>query len=129
MLVAGERSMVGFDGRIVRAQARYGWARGVGVSLRPVARLLLGSLAEAGLNDIRYVTLGSLPYVIYLVLRDYFDAISAFPMNTVALTIAIVIQAVLLSGRWTSVPVATACSFFALGLTMVLLWIGSVTRS
>lgn len=99
------------------------------VSLRPVLRLLLGPLAEAGLNNIRYVTFGTVPYVIYLVLRDYFDAISVFPMNTVALTTAIVVQAALLSGRWLSVPVATAGSFFALGLFMVALWAASLHRS
>jgi O-antigen/teichoic acid export membrane protein len=99
------------------------------VCLRPVVRLLLGPLAEAGLNNIRYVTFGTVPYVIYLVLRDYFDAISVFPMNTVALTAAIVVQAALLSGRWLSVPVATAGSFFALGLFMVALWAASLHRS
>lgn len=99
------------------------------IFLRPVVRLLLGPLAEAGLNDIRYVTFGAVPYVIYLVLRDYFDAISVFPMNTVALTAAIAIQAALLSGRWLSVPLATAGSFLALGLFMVALWAASLRQS
>lgn len=97
--------------------------------LMPIARLLLGPLAEAGLNDIRYVTFGAVPYVIYMVLRDYFDAISVFPLNTVALTVAIALQAALLSGRWLSVSVATACSFGALGLLMTGLWAVSMCRS
>lgn len=92
------------------------------LSLRSFARLLLGPLAEAGLNDIRHVTMAAVPYVIYLVLRDYFDAISVFPLNTVALTAAIMIQAALLSGGWLSVPIATAGGFLALGLFMLALW-------
>lgn len=99
------------------------------VSLRSFAGLLLGPLAEAGLNDIRHVTLAAVPYVVYLVLRDYFDAISVFPMNTVALTGAIMVEAALLSGGWLSVPVATAGGFLALGLFMIALWAASRRQS
>jgi O-antigen/teichoic acid export membrane protein len=99
------------------------------VFLQPLVRLLLGPLAGAGLNDIRFVSLGAVPYVIYMVLRDYFDAMSVFPMNTVALTAAIVIQAVLLSRPWLSLPTATAGGFFALGLFMLASWAASLRLS
>jgi len=87
-----------------------------------VARLLLGPLAVAGLHDIRYVMLGAVPYVIYLVLRDYFDALTVIPLNTIALTVAILAQVALLSLHWISVPVGTAASFFVLGILMLGLW-------
>lgn len=96
--------------------------------LRPIVQLLLGPLAAAGIHDIRYVTIGAVPYVLYLVLRDYFDAISVFPMNTVALTVAIVVQAALLSLHGMNVAIATSCSFFALCAMMIALWIGSAWR-
>lgn len=99
------------------------------LSLRSLANLLLGPLAEAGLNDLRHVTLAAVPYVTYLVLRDYFDAISVFPINTVALTAAIMIQAALLTSGWLSVPLATAGGFLALGLFMVALWAASLRYS
>lgn len=92
------------------------------VILHPIVRLLLGPLANSGDQNIRYVIVGAVPYVVYLVLRDYFDAISVFPLNTVALGAAIMIQAVLLSIRRLSIPVATSASFFALGLLMTALW-------
>jgi O-antigen/teichoic acid export membrane protein len=94
----------------------------------PVVHLLLGSLASAGDHNIRYILFGAVPYVVYLVLRDYFDAISVFPMNTVALSAAIGIQAVLLSTRHLSIPAATAISFFMLGLLMTVLWLVSLRR-
>jgi O-antigen/teichoic acid export membrane protein len=97
--------------------------------MHAIARLLLGPLAEAGIRDIRFATLGAVPYVIYLVLRDYFDAVSMFPRNTVALTAAIAIQAILLSGRRLSVSAATAASFWALGLLMAALWAASMRPS
>jgi O-antigen/teichoic acid export membrane protein len=98
------------------------------VFLPTAARLLLGPLAAAGLNQIRYVILGSVPYVAYLVLRDYFDAISVFPMNTVALTAAIIIQAALLGVHGLGVAAATSGSLLALGLLMITLWIISGAR-
>jgi O-antigen/teichoic acid export membrane protein len=98
------------------------------IFLRLLGRLLLGRLAGAGLHDIRYVMLGAVPYVIYLVLRDYFDAVSVFPMNTVALTVAIAIQVTLFSGHWLSVSLATLISFYALGLLMISLWAASLFR-
>jgi len=90
--------------------------------LEPIARILLGPLANAGLHDMRYVMLAAVPYVLYLVLRDYFDAISIFPMNAVAVTSALLIQFALLNAGWLTVPVATATSFLALGLIMLALW-------
>ena len=98
------------------------------IILRPLARLLLGRLAGAGLHDIRYVIFSAVPYVIYLVLRDYFDAVSVFPMNTVALAAAIAIQVTLFSGHWLSVSLATVISFYALGLLMIVLWAASLRR-
>lgn len=92
------------------------------IILHPVILVLLGPLANAGDQNIRYVIVGAVPYVVYLVLRDYFDAISVFPMNTVALGAAILIQAALLSVQGLSIPVATSASFFALGLLMTALW-------
>ncbi len=97
--------------------------------LRPIARLLLGPLAQAGVHDLRYAMLAAVPYVIYLVLRDYFDAISVFPLNTLALGAAIGIQFALLNVRRLSVPVATAASFLALGLMMTALWTVSLRRA
>ena len=93
--------------------------------LRTVARLLLGALAANGLHDLRYVAVSAVPYVIYLVLRDYMDATSAFPMNAVALSGAMLVQAILLREAWLSIPSATAASFFVLGLAMVALWTAS----
>ena len=90
--------------------------------LHPIVSLLLGSLAGADGYNIRYVLLGAVPYVVYLVLRDYFDAISVFPMNTLALGAAIGIQALLLSISGLGIPAATAVSFFALGALMTALW-------
>ena len=93
--------------------------------LPAVAHLLLGPLAQNGLHDIRYVLLGTIPYVVYLVLRDYFDAISVFPLNTLALCAAILLQAAFLKMTWFGVPLATAMSFLALGAIMVTFWIVS----
>lgn len=90
--------------------------------LLPVARVLLGPLATAGLHDMRFVTLAAVPYVLYLVLRDYFDALTVFPLNTVALATAVLTQLVLLRDQSLSLSVATAASFSVLGLTMVALW-------
>jgi O-antigen/teichoic acid export membrane protein len=97
--------------------------------LRPIAQLLLGPLADVGLQDLRYVAFGAVPYVIYLILRDYFDAISTFPMNTVALTVAIVVQAVLLGIHGINAAVATSGSFLVLGIMMIAMWIGSARWS
>lgn len=97
--------------------------------LHPILRLLLGSLAGADGYNIRYVILGAVPYVVYLVLRDYFDAISVFPMNTLALGAAIGIQAFLLSISCLSIAAATAVSFFALGALMTALWAISLRLS
>jgi O-antigen/teichoic acid export membrane protein len=90
--------------------------------LPAVARLLLGPLAPAGLHQIRYVMLSAVPYVLYLVLRDYFDALTAFPLNTIALGIAILAQIAFLNLHWFSVPTGTAASFFVLGASMLALW-------
>ena len=90
--------------------------------LLPVVKLLLGPLAAAGLHSIRYVMLAAVPYVLYLVLRDYFDALTVFPLNTIALGVAILAQFALINVRQLSVPVATAISFLVLGLTMLALW-------
>jgi O-antigen/teichoic acid export membrane protein len=94
--------------------------------LVPIVQLLLGPLAAAGLHDIRYVLLGAVPYVIYLVLRDYFDAIAVFPFNTVALGAAIVVQAALLNMPGLGIPLATALSFLALGMIMMTFWVFSL---
>jgi O-antigen/teichoic acid export membrane protein len=99
------------------------------ILLHPIVSLLLGSLAGAASYDIRYIVLAAVPYVVYLVLRDYFDAISVFPMNTLALIAAIAIQAFLLSTSWLSIPAATAASFFALGALMTALWAVSLRVS
>ena len=93
------------------------------IFLLPVVRLLLGPLAMAGIHSIRYVMLAAVPYVLYLVLRDYFDALTVFPLNTIALGVAILAQFALINVRQLSVPVATAISFLVLGLTMLVLWV------
>jgi O-antigen/teichoic acid export membrane protein len=92
------------------------------VCLWPIASLLLGPLAHNGMHDLRLVLLGTIPYVVYLVLRDYFDAITVFPLNTAGLGAAIVIQAILLNVHAIGVPLATASGFTALGIIMVVLW-------
>lgn len=92
------------------------------IFLLPVVRLLLGPLAPAGLPSIRYVMFAAVPYVLYLVLRDYFDAMTVFPLNTVALGVAILAQLALINERRLSIPAATAISFLVLGLTMLALW-------
>jgi O-antigen/teichoic acid export membrane protein len=99
------------------------------VFLPSIVHLLLGPLANGRLGDIRYVLLAVLPFVIYLILRDYFDAVSVFPMNTIALSTAIVIQAALMNGQWFSVPVATTSSFLVLGFSMAGLWAAYHSRA
>ena len=101
---------------------------GLQLFLRPTARLLLGPLASAGLHDLRSVAVAVVPYVVYLVLRDYLDAIAVVPLNTLALCTAIATEAALLHWHWFGVPGATVAGFFTLGLATLALWAASSRR-
>jgi O-antigen/teichoic acid export membrane protein len=92
------------------------------LSAKPAASFLLGPLAASDLGQIRVVMLGLIPYVTYLVLRDYFDAIATFPLNSLALTVAIAFEAALLFLSRFNVANATVGGFLALGVVMLVLW-------
>jgi O-antigen/teichoic acid export membrane protein len=92
------------------------------LSVKPAASFLLGPLAASDLGQIRVVMLGLIPYVTYLVLRDYFDAIATFPLNSLALTVAIAFEAALLFLSHFNVANATVGGFLALGGVMLVLW-------
>lgn len=104
---------------------------GVGVMLvflHPIAHLMLGPLAAAGIDDLRGIVFCAIPYAIYLVLRDYFDAVFVAPINTLALVAAILLQAALLRFTALSAAVVTVTSFTSLGFFMAVLWILSRRR-
>ncbi|HEY2860242.1 MAG TPA: hypothetical protein VGJ21_17615 [Terracidiphilus sp.] len=98
------------------------------VSLHSIAHLVLGRLAAAGVYDLRGIVFCAIPYAVYLVLRDYFDAVFVAPINTLALVAAILLQAALLSSSSLSVIAATVTSFTALGLFMAVLWVASLRQ-
>jgi O-antigen/teichoic acid export membrane protein len=94
------------------------------ILLRPLTRLLVGGLADTSAHGIKCVTIGVVPYVAYLVLRDYLDAVSVFPLNTLALAAAISAQALLLRMPRISIPAATLVGFLVLGFSILFLWLG-----
>lgn len=98
------------------------------IFLHPVAHLMLGRLAAEGVHDLRGIVFCAIPYAIYLVLRDYFDAVFVAPINTLALVAAISLQAGLLRSSSLSAVAVTITSFSALGFFMAMLWVFSLRR-
>jgi O-antigen/teichoic acid export membrane protein len=90
--------------------------------LRPISHLLLGSLADARIPQLRWILAGIIPYTIYLVLRDYLDAVSVFPMTTIALSSALLLELGLLQFTRLSIEAAIVGGFFALGVVTLALW-------
>jgi len=70
-----------------------------------------------------------IPFAIYLVLRDYLDAVSVFPITTVALSTAFFSEFAVLQLTRLPIGVAIACGFSSLGLAMLVLWVGLLKMS
>jgi hypothetical protein len=66
--------------------------------------------------------MGIIPYTIYLVLRDYLDAVSVFPMTTIALSTALLLELGLLQFTRLSIEAAIVGGFLALGVVTLALW-------
>lgn len=97
--------------------------------LRPISNVLLGSFADERIPELRWVLIGMIPFAIYLVLRDYLDAVSVFPITTVALSTAFFSEFAVLQLTRLPIGVAIACGFSSLGLATLALWVGLLKMS
>jgi O-antigen/teichoic acid export membrane protein len=83
----------------------------------PIIRFYLGKEFIEASSTIRYIILGALPYVIYVIIRNVIDAFYVKPFNTLNLTIALAIFGLtFLLNPYKTVQVPLLIALFALGL-------------
>jgi ribose transport system ATP-binding protein len=92
------------DGRPDRVARAVAWSLGLSIAastilvvameaaLGPIASLILGPELAQGIAPARWLLLGSIPYVAYIVLRGPLDSLSARPYAAINLTLALAVE-------------------------------------
>lgn len=90
-------------------------------TLGPFVRLVLGPELAKGESSARWLLLGSVPYVAYIVLRGPLDSLSTRPHAAINLSIALTVESLWLAAGG-SPEVGLPASLLVLGVLMVISW-------
>ena len=94
-----------------------------------MSHLLLGSFADDRIPELRWVLIGMIPFAIYLVLRDYLDAVSVFSDHDSRPEHGFLFQFAVLQLTGLPIGVAIACGFSSLGFATLVLWVSLLKMS
>lgn len=99
-------------------------------ALPVIINAFMGEAFAGAVSGARWIMVGSIPYVAYMILRSPLDAIARFPHNSVNLALALVVSCglILLGGSWVSPSASILISMTVLGLFTMSSWMRSLDR-
>ena len=97
---------------------------GLEATLATVVSLFMGQSFLPAVEPVRWLLLGAIPYVTYMVVRGPLDALKVWPHNSINLTLALatVVSLMWFGSAYITAPVALLLSLLLLGVLSILSW-------